>query len=289
MAELGLADTNGILRQPWVRPARCSAGLGWQRVYVSTQAEIPYRSSFDPAPTHLVILHLDGPVRVRRGHGRLSRSRTIPPGGLFLHPAGRDLTVELGGDLHTVHTYLDQAALQEATDQDAPVRLAEEFGFPDPLVAQLVRTLDQVARDWEPAAATYLDHLSGLLAAHLARRHGVTGPGSGSVSGLSPAQLASVRDLMTARLAEPIPLAELAASVPLSISQFTRRFRASTGETPHRYLMRLRVEEAARLLRTGTAPIADVAQRCGFSHQEHLTRVMRARLGTTPAAVRRAG
>ncbi|MER6926050.1 AraC family transcriptional regulator [Streptomyces spiralis] len=31
-----------------------------------------------------------------------------------------------------------------------------------------------------------------------------------------------------------------------------------------------------------------MAVACGFSHQEHLTRVMRARLGTTPAALRRA-
>jgi AraC family transcriptional regulator len=258
-------------------------------VYVSTQAEIPYRSSFDPAPTHLVILHLDGPVRVRRGHGRLSHARTVPPGGLFLHPAGRDLTVELGGDLHTVHAYLDQASLQEAADQDAPVRLAEEFGFPDPLVGRLLRMLDGAVRDWQPTGRTYLDHLSGLLAAHLARTHSVTGPreDAGPVSGLTPAQLATVRELMTDRLAEPIPLAELAAAIPLSISQFTRRFKASTGQTPHRFLIGLRVEQACWLLRTGVDPIAEIAVRCGFSHQEHLTRAMRARLGSTPAVVRR--
>jgi AraC family transcriptional regulator len=43
------------------------------------------------------------------------------------------------------------------------------------------------------------------------------------------------------------------------------------------------------LLRTGTEPIADIAVRCGFSHQEHLTRVLRSHLGTTPAALRREG
>jgi AraC family transcriptional regulator len=43
------------------------------------------------------------------------------------------------------------------------------------------------------------------------------------------------------------------------------------------------------MLRTGSAPIAEVAVTCGFSHQEHLTRLMRARLGTTPAALRRSG
>jgi AraC family transcriptional regulator len=77
--------------------------------------------------------------------------------------------------------------------------------------------------------------------------------------------------------------------VGLGPSQFSRRFKARTGVAPHQYLLDLRVDEAARLLRSGTDPIALVAARCGFSHQEHLTRVFRARLGTTPGTVRRGG
>ena len=61
--ELSLLDTNGILRQPWVRPRRTSAGLGWPGLYVSTQRERPYRASFDGARSHLLILHLNGPAR----------------------------------------------------------------------------------------------------------------------------------------------------------------------------------------------------------------------------------
>jgi AraC family transcriptional regulator len=53
--------------------------------------------------------------------------------------------------------------------------------------------------------------------------------------------------------------------------------------------MELRLQQATRLMRTGSLPIAEVAMRCGFTHQEHLTRVMRAQLGTTPGALRRAG
>jgi len=68
MSELTVADTNGILRQPWVRPERTSRGLGWERLYVSTQSERAYQASFGGARSHLVILHLDGPVTVRRGH-----------------------------------------------------------------------------------------------------------------------------------------------------------------------------------------------------------------------------
>ena len=273
MRELGLRDTNGILSQPWVRPRRSSAGLGWDQVYVSTQAERAYRASFDAAPTSMVILHLDGPVKVSRGR---NGPRTVPAGGLFVHPAGHDLTVELGGGLNTVHVYLtDQAFGPE------PVRLAEEVGAVDPLVEQLILALDGVLRDWEPSARTYLDHLTTLLASHLARRRQPL-----PAIGLNERQLAAVRELIEDRISEPLPLADLADAAALSVSQFVRQFKASTGETPHRYLVGLRVRHAQRLLRTGTLPIADIAVRCGFSHQEHLTRVMRARLGTTPGAVR---
>jgi AraC family transcriptional regulator len=286
LPELGLRDTNGILRQPWIRPARTSAGLGWSGLYVSTQREAPYRASFDPATTHLLILHLNGPVTVRRGHGALTSSRQIPAGGMFLHPAESDLTVELGGALDTVHVYLADETLQATADR--PVRLAEEFGVADPLLEQLTLALDGVLRDWQPSARTYVDHVGGLLAAHLAHRHGVN-PLDTPRAGLGTRELDAVRCLMHERLAEPLSLAELAGAAGLSVSQFARRFKVSTGTAPHQYLLGLRVDAAARLLRASSRPIAEIAASCGFSHQEHLTRVLRARLGTTPAALRRAG
>jgi AraC family transcriptional regulator len=291
VAELGLADTNGILVLPWIDPVRTSAGLGWERLYVSTQAERPYRSSFCSARTHQLILHLDGPVSVRRGHGGLGVPRRVLPGGLFLHPAAHDLTVELGGDLRTTHVYLTDEAVQEAADGTGRVELAEELGRSDPLIEQIVLGLDGVLRTWEPTARTYVDHLSVLLAAQLARYHSVRSACAwpDDRPGLTARQLTAARELMEARLAEPIPLADLAATVSLSVSQFSRQFKASTGETPHRFLMRLRAETAFRLLRSTTMPIPEVATRCGFSHQEHLTRVLRAQSGTTPAAVRRGG
>jgi AraC family transcriptional regulator len=289
MVELGLRDTNGVLRLPWVRPDRTSAGLGWDRLYVSTQRERPYRAVFDPADTHQLILHLNGPVTVRRGRTRLTNSQLVPPGGLFLHPAGCQLSVELGGGLDTVHVYLADQALQDSSSDGGPVELAEELGVADPLVEQLMLALDGVVRQWQPAARTYVDHLGGLLAAHLVRTHSTGRVAVPTVTALTDRQLARVRELMASRLAEPLPLADLAAVTGLSVSQFTRRFRAATGLAPHRFLVRLRVDAACRLLRSGSLPIAQIAASCGFSHQEHLTRVLRAQVGTTPGALRRTG
>ena len=84
--ELGLSDTQGILTRPGLRPARTSEGLGWGSLYLSTQRELPYRDVFDGAPCHLTILHLDGPVTVRRGRRGLVSTERVPAGGTVPAP-----------------------------------------------------------------------------------------------------------------------------------------------------------------------------------------------------------
>jgi AraC family transcriptional regulator len=64
---------------------------------------------------------------------------------------------------------------------------------------------------------------------------------------------------------------------------FCRSFKQSTGQSPHRYILQLRIEEAQRLLKKTTLAISDVANRLGFSDQSHFTMVFRKLVGTTPA------
>ena len=286
--ELDVTDTVGILRQSWVRPERTSSGRGWRGIYLSTQMEQPYQAAFDAARTHLVVLHLGGPVVVRYSSGENAETRTMPAGGFFLHPAGQDLAVALGSDLHTIHVNLDDTLLDAAAD-GRPVQLSTMLSPHDPMIEQLILGLDGALRHWQPTARTYVDHLTAMLAAHLVHRYDVSRrtptPPIGVASNRK--QLDDVIAVMKTRIAEPIPLDDLARIAALSTSQLTRRFKASTGLTPHRYLMRVRIEQAIRELRTTSTPIADIAVSCGFSHQEHLTRTMRAQLDTTPAEVRR--
>ena len=60
-----------------------------------------------------------------------------------------------------------------------------------------------------------------------------------------------------------------------------RAFKKSTGLTPHRYLLALRVSRAKRLMREGWTPAA-VAGEVGFADQSHLTRVFSSVAGITP-------
>jgi len=82
-------------------------------------------------------------------------------------------------------------------------------------------------------------------------------------------------------LATQINLKELAQSANLSPFQALRRFKASYGITPHRYLTNVRLFKAQSLLSDGLA-LADVAGTCGFADQAHLTRWYKRIYGITP-------
>jgi AraC family transcriptional regulator len=101
-------------------------------------------------------------------------------------------------------------------------------------------------------------------------------------------QLNNALDFMQANLERSIDLLEIARAAGLSPTHFARQFRRTTSEPPHRYLIRLRIERATRLLRETNQGVADIAFACGFANQEHMTRLFRQHLGTTPGAYRRA-
>jgi AraC family transcriptional regulator len=68
----------------------------------------------------------------------------------------------------------------------------------------------------------------------------------------------------------------MAQSVELSTAHFSRMFRKSTGETPHKYLLLQRVERAKEMLRSAAdARVMDVAVACGFKTQQHFAQAFR--------------
>ncbi|GGH44436.1 helix-turn-helix domain-containing protein [Frigidibacter albus] len=107
--------------------------------------------------------------------------------------------------------------------------------------------------------------------------------------GLTPHQLRSVTAHMRARLDRRVAIAELAAVVGLSESWFAHAFKHSTGQTPHRWQMQMRIARARALLEDRGLSLAAVADATGFADQAHLTRAFRSLTGTTPAAWRRNG
>jgi transcriptional regulator GlxA family with amidase domain len=82
-------------------------------------------------------------------------------------------------------------------------------------------------------------------------------------------------------------LPALAAAAAMSVRHFSRVFTAEVGESPGRYVERVRVEAARHELESTDDTLDVVAQRCGFGTAETLRRSVQRRLGVAPDSYRR--
>ncbi|WHA39849.1 helix-turn-helix transcriptional regulator [Agrobacterium larrymoorei] len=86
---------------------------------------------------------------------------------------------------------------------------------------------------------------------------------------------------------QPWTVEHMAAQTEISTSRLHTLFRDYFDATPHLWLADARMKKICALLSNSALPIAEIAQRAGFSDQTALTRAMKKSLGTTPAAYRR--
>ena len=84
-------------------------------------------------------------------------------------------------------------------------------------------------------------------------------------------------------LAHPVGLEEAARQAGLSPFHFLRVFRKAIGVTPHQYLLRLRLREAARLLARSPMSVTEVALEVGFQDLSNFVRTFKRAAGASPA------
>jgi AraC-like DNA-binding protein len=94
------------------------------------------------------------------------------------------------------------------------------------------------------------------------------------------------RDTMDRAFAEPLDVPALARVAHISPAHFSRQFRATFGETPHRYLQRRRVERAMELLRETDRSVTDICLGVGFNSLGTFTRTFREIVGEPPSSYR---
>src|SRR6266404_4581342 len=100
-------------------------------------------------------------------------------------------------------------------------------------------------------------------------------------------QMRLVDGYIERHIGQPILVANLSALVELSEAHFSRAFRLSRGVPPHAYIVRRRVDFAAQLMLASRDPLSEIALKCGFHDQAHLSKQFRRLTGETPAAWRR--
>ena len=86
--------------------------------------------------------------------------------------------------------------------------------------------------------------------------------------------------------ADPLNVPGLARVALMSPAHFSREFRATFGETPHRYLQRRRIERACALLRDTELTVTDIAFAVGFASLGTFSRTFTAVIGRSPSTYR---
>ncbi|MEU8434412.1 helix-turn-helix domain-containing protein [Streptomyces sp. NPDC029216] len=100
--------------------------------------------------------------------------------------------------------------------------------------------------------------------------------------------LAAVRQQALRRLHEPLDVPTLARWAGMSPRSFARHFAASTGTTPHKWLLSRRLDEARKLLERTDHPVPEVARRAGFASEVTFRQHFGAAFGVGPRAYRTA-
>lgn len=175
------------------------------------------------------------------------------------------------------------AAVADAASS-AKVELAALQHTRDRKMRAIGSLLERETRAGCPTGRLYGEFLGMALAAHVLRTYAVFPLKTVEYrGGLPMCRLRHVVDYIQANLSEDNSLQALADLAHVSPFHFCRSFKQSTGQSPHRYILQLRIEEAQRLLKRTTLAISEVANRLGFSDQSHFTMVFRRLVGTTPA------
>jgi AraC family transcriptional regulator len=162
--------------------------------------------------------------------------------------------------------------------------------------------MDQLVNDAREALGTdlvaarhYLDRLSLALKAQplnsgldRSTRSPQTPTNLSIKGGLAPWQIRKIETYIDDNLGIPIAVSTLSEISRVSKGHFCRAFKISTGDTPHGYIQRKRIERAQKMMRHTIEPLSQIAGVCGLADQSHLTRLFRKFVGMTPLTWRRA-
>lgn len=235
---------------------------------------------------HVVITYYGAPQDIvwRRGGERLAGATR--GGTITVIPEGHEGRWDIAGPIGVSHVFLSDQRLRESAEQlmgGRPVELLPRVGFEDPAAARIMELLGREAAAADISARLFVEQATDLLVTQLLRGHSsFAALETPARRGLADWQVRKVTDYMRAHLDEPIGLDLLADLVGLSRFHFCTAFRLATGDTPHAWLVKLRIEHAQKLLAQTDLPMIQIALAVGYETPSAFSASFRKIAGVTP-------
>ena len=267
-------------------------GAGWEGLTLEQHLFLPGERETPARAAHLICLNLSERCDLWLSQGRRTRRVVQGPGEMLLVPSGEKGQARNTVPGEVLHL-LVRPALVHRTAQEMGVRRTELVGgaeIDDPRLRHLGLALREEARTGGASGPLFAECLITALAAHLVTQYGTAASAAAPVEltgRLSAVQLGRVSEYVHDNLGGTLTLAEIAAVAGVSPFHFARQYKQATGETVHQFVLRSRVDAAARLLRWNTLSVGQIAAEVGFAQQSHLAAHFKRVIGLSPLKYRR--
>ena len=268
-----------------------SSGRRWRGLSAELRSHAPGEvPPYVPSFTEIAV-HLRGASVVTRRAGGIRQRVVGTPGTIGLCPVGvrEDFTHVSRVIEEMLHIYLSPtpfAALSRHTSRDFSCKSVRyDAGFRDPLIEHIAAAILGELRCETSCGDLLVETLADSLAVRLLNSYSSLCAAPIRISHrakeLDCRRLRRVIEYIDANLQKEVTVEELAAAASLSRFHFSRMFKATTGQSPSRFIGELRLDLAKSLLVHG-ASIAQVAYDCGFSSESNFVRAFRRATGLTP-------
>jgi AraC family transcriptional regulator len=276
-----------------------SKGRPWKDLLVQVFLRRPVQESLiiPAVPEPLIVWVLSGSavVEERELGGRWMTSH-VRAGDFFLttspKPCELRWTTEGKEPFQVMHIYLGLDVMKRAARDvhgagQVELVLRDVSGANDPTLSMFLGQIRGELMGHHQPSTLMIQGLAQGLAVHLVRAYPDAGRRPPAPRGGLPAfKLHRIIAMLEERLDEEFRLQPLARAAGLSEFHFCRAFKKTTGFSPSRYLIRLRVDRARRLLRETGKPVIEVGLDVGYSSPSHFAQVFKREVGVAPSEYR---
>ncbi len=239
---------------------------------------------------HRIVLNLGSPYIVEQWYDGCYQQNQMDTGNFTILPIGMSRRVIWDRPIEFLLLELDPIYIQQTVlslSARHQLELLPHHKRSDSLIYQIGLALKTELQSQGLGGKLYLESLMAALTVQLLRHHTHWTPiTQSSPGGLSKYQLRQVIDYISSNLDQELSLDELASIAQTSKYYLIRRFKRSTGVTPHRYVTTCRIEKAKQLLSERNLSIVEISHLVGFQSQSHFTHLFHRYIGTTPKVYR---
>lgn len=235
-----------------------------------------------------LVMHLNGqPNQLEVHDGRQWAKHVSKPGSIQFSPMNTQKSMRWSESTNNIaisihRTLLNSIAQEHFHGEPANVAIGALTALHDPFLTQCGFVLAQLLQYNDLSDRLYAESLSISMAHHLMRFYADRQSNLHTLPSVDSQELRRVVDYLHTCWSTPISLFELADHAGMSVAHLSRLFRQKFGVSPHQYLIRLRCQNACKMLQNSTLTIAEVAQNIGFFDQSHFTRHFKRLYRVTP-------